>query len=425
MYAAGMITTEAHPGLEANPASRILSDTDEQIVASLSTHVPVTSERNVWMFWDGGFAAMPAWIQRSVVNTVRREGKHWTVRLLDLVPGSSNHVLCFTDRADFPRAALMEGSPRAGMKGMDAGQHLSDFARLAVVYRHGGIYLDAGILLLRDLDDVCWSALADPESPYTVACMAQQMSEHPGQVLNSFIAGRAHDPFIYRWQQVFLKMWEGRDTAVGLHAHPLVAHLPLLQIATPSIPAGADWASFTDYVAQIQAFERVRLNREPPSSSPHANGTGDAGVGFDGPAYFRKHFYLLDARTEMFLGQAFDGAARVLQLLLLPRRPLHGDDDEEDQDQAEASRFVHDVLSRSSCCKFSSGTGRLGLRMLVARQWGLPEHADDDCRPGTWGEYLRYGSVYLRQTREVVLMVLPEEEKARITRVGLLEPALT
>lgn len=99
----------------------------------------------------------------------------------------------------------------------------------------------------------------------------------------------------------------------------------------------ADWANFTDYLAQVQAYERVRLNREPGAD------------GFDGPAYFREHFYLLDARTEMFIGQAYNRTDRVLQLLLLPRNEVSGD-----EDQADASRFVHDVLSRSSCCKFST-----------------------------------------------------------------------
>lgn len=79
----------------------------------------------------------------------------------------------------------------------------------------------------------------------------------------------------------------------------------------------------------------------------------------------------------MFIGQVFDGADRVLRLLLLPRT-----DDSWDEDQAEARQFVHGVLARSSCCKFSNGTGRLGLQTLVSKQWSRPEHLNDDCQPG-------------------------------------------
>ena len=69
--------------------------------------------------------------------------------------------------------------------------------------QHGGIYIDAGTLLLRDLDDICWAALEDPSSPYTVAFMAQQMKDHFGQVLNGFIAARKHNEFIHRCGSCF------------------------------------------------------------------------------------------------------------------------------------------------------------------------------------------------------------------------------
>ena len=58
--------------------------------------------------------------------------------------------------------------------------------------------MDAGTLLLRDLDDICWAAISDPSSPHKVAFMAQQLGEYFGQILNCFIAARKHDPFIHR-----------------------------------------------------------------------------------------------------------------------------------------------------------------------------------------------------------------------------------
>jgi hypothetical protein len=239
-------------------------------------------------------------------------------------------------------------------------------------------------------------------------------SSPPGKTTHSFTAVCATLPYqaihadCFVGQQVFLHLWQDRDYSSGLHGHPLIAHLPLLQISAPSIPASADWGHFTDYLAQVQAFERVRLNKEPGID------------GFDGPDYFRKHFFLLDARTEMFLGQAFDGGDRVRRLLSLQRR-----EPPDDEDQEAACRFVYDVLAKSSCCKFSKGTGRLGLPTLVADYWGRPEFANDDSQPGTWGEYLRYGSVHFRQTRQSGRLLTPlhiPKETAQITRAGTFEP---
>ncbi|KAI1345340.1 hypothetical protein F5Y01DRAFT_309142 [Xylaria sp. FL0043] len=385
-------------GLEEIPASDLDLRSEDAIIQDLQVYVPVTSERNIWAFWDSGFGAMPPWMQRNVIGWVRREGKSWTVRVLDIAKDSPTHVLNYVDAKNFPEA-FSEGK----MNGKDASQHVADFARVAVLYQYGGVYMDVSIMLIRDLNTICWLALEDPTSQYEIAGMAQQLSDHPGQMLNSFIACRRHNTFIYRWQQVFLRMWSGRNDAVGLHDHPLVRHIGLLRLQASSIPANADWAGFTDYLAQILAFERVRLNREPGQR------------GFDGPAYFNIHFFLLDANTEMFRGQDFDGAERLAHMLLLPCTapwPRHiGSHQEQthicaeqteaskDEDQRLAQQFTYAVLAHSSLCKFSQGTARLGLKFVLGKYWSRPENSMVDCQPGTWGCFLRYGSVHLRQTR--------------------------
>lgn len=58
--------------------------------------------------------------------------------------------------------------------------------------------MDVSVMLVRRLDDICWSAISDSSTPYEVAGMAQQMREHPGQMLNSFISCRKGNPFIHR-----------------------------------------------------------------------------------------------------------------------------------------------------------------------------------------------------------------------------------
>lgn len=207
-------------------------------------------------------------------------------------------------------------------------------------------------------------------------------------------------------------MWGERKHSIGLHDHSLVRHIGLLKINSPSISSQADWKAFTDYIWPHQAYERVRRNREPGLA------------GFDGPSYFRKHFFLLDAGVEMFRGQDLDGGKQVARMLALPRKELGLGDD---CDQVAAHLFVYDVLGRTSVCKFSSGTDRLGIQFLVAKHWGRREHANDDCLSGTWGELLRHGCIHFRQTRShskcLEPLVIPKE-KAQITTVGMLDPVL-
>lgn len=116
-------------GLDEVPACLDQSQ-DDAIITSLQTYVPITSERNVWAFWDTGFKAMPAWTQRNVIGWVRLEEQSWTVRVLDSVEQSPNNVLNFVEPSDFPEA-YCEGR----MNGNDASQHVADFARVALLYK--------------------------------------------------------------------------------------------------------------------------------------------------------------------------------------------------------------------------------------------------------------------------------------------------
>lgn len=61
-------------GLLPNPTSRLTLQSDTEITAQLNAYAPVTSERNLWAFWDQGFNAMAPWRKRNVVNWLRRDG---------------------------------------------------------------------------------------------------------------------------------------------------------------------------------------------------------------------------------------------------------------------------------------------------------------------------------------------------------------
>jgi mannosyltransferase OCH1-like enzyme len=67
--------------------------------------------------------------------------------------------------------------------------------RGAALYAYGGVWMDVGNILFRNLDKVCWDQLADEESPFTVSVpwmFEQQMANH-------FIAARKGDVFVKKW----------------------------------------------------------------------------------------------------------------------------------------------------------------------------------------------------------------------------------
>jgi hypothetical protein len=162
----------------------------EEILSSLEKYVPVTSEKNIWAFWDKGLRKMPPWCLRNVVDWVRICGPSWTVRVLDAVPGSSTNALKYLS-ADLLPESFVKGT----MTGAYVGPHSSDFLRGACLWSHGGVYMDTGNILIRDLDRVCWKQLEDPNSPYEVSVPIMY-----GTVMaNHFVASRKGNRFIKYW----------------------------------------------------------------------------------------------------------------------------------------------------------------------------------------------------------------------------------
>lgn len=106
---------------------------DEEIFASLSQYVPVTSEKNIWSLWYDGLDNMPAWCQRNAVDWVRICGPDWTIRILDNVPESPNYALRYLSPQNLPACFL-----NRTMDGPYVGQHAADFIRSATILEHGG-----------------------------------------------------------------------------------------------------------------------------------------------------------------------------------------------------------------------------------------------------------------------------------------------
>ena len=169
-----------------NPDKR----TDAKILESLNKYTPITSEKNVWGFWDSGIASMPGWCQRNVIDWVRQLGPSWTVRILDSVPDSSNNALQYVSPDLLPNTYV-----KGSMDGPYKGPHACDMLRGACLYEHGGVFMDVGCILIRHLDRICWNKLEDPNSPFQVATPWM----YGITMANHFVAARKGDPFIKRW----------------------------------------------------------------------------------------------------------------------------------------------------------------------------------------------------------------------------------
>lgn len=182
------IPEEFHSGLHYVEALDTRSD--EEILDSLSKHAPITSEKNVWTYWHSGVRSMPGWCQRNVVNWIRLNGPSWSIHVLDNVPGSPNNAFEWVTAEMLPETFV-----KATMDGPYTGPHSADFLRGACLVLYGGVWMDVGIILIRQLKNICWKQLEDPSSPFEVSVPWMY-----GSVMaNHFVASRKGNPFVKRW----------------------------------------------------------------------------------------------------------------------------------------------------------------------------------------------------------------------------------
>ncbi|RYP01831.1 hypothetical protein DL764_006062 [Monosporascus ibericus] len=383
--------------------------TDEEILADLQTYRPVdpaSSERNVWAFWDRGLAAAKPWCRRNVVGWVRRHhGRGWTVRVLDMVPGSPNHFSRFVPATpELLPAALLE--PEGGVSGTaHAGPHAADLLRLPLLFLHGGVWLDVGFMLFRDLDSLCWDALAGEDNPLELAGFRMTVDEGIAMFWNGFIAARKGCVAVRLWHELFLRLWEGRASTEGMAKHPLLCHLPRYEVpSSTGQPPAFQYTAYVDYLIQMFCLERLRHTRDPA-------------LGWDGPDWFARGALLFECATEVYWAQVlthWDGRKQFDMLSRRRRNEGTAGVDPEDEGYKEARTFVDGILATSSTMKISHGIVT-EQREYLARIWDEPEHADADRAPGTFAEYLRWASVHYHQKKELVPLLLPVREDALLS----------
>ncbi|KAJ2993669.1 hypothetical protein NUW58_g1772 [Xylaria curta] len=393
------------PGLRLIDPSRLDLRSDGEIAAWLQKPQPITSDKNVWAFWNAGYARMAPWVQRNLINWVRKLGREWTVHLVDKVPGSPTNVTRYVESSYFPDAFNNDT-----MDGPDVGPHQGDLVRLPLLWKYGGVWIDVGTFLFRDIDDICWKQIDDPASPYEVAGFVIEMRPGVDCMLNGFIAAKRGNPFIKRWHDIYLALWEqGVTNARGFHKHPLLRHLPLLcppvdKLNCPDLNMMME--GFSDYLAAFLCFERLRKLVDPSD-------------GFNGPEYYSNHMLLFPAIQEMYYFQQQTNWSGTRQFELLTTKRT-GEDVIKDEKWQAAENFVTNALANTSTMKLSHGPAG-ALESFLADLWDRKEHQEKDNGEDTFAAYLRYGSVHFSQTRQMVPIKMgwPAEE---VIFCGVLEP---
>eukprot|EP00397_Hematodinium_sp_SG-2012_P026779 GEMP01028095.1.p1 GENE.GEMP01028095.1~~GEMP01028095.1.p1 ORF type:complete len:268 (+),score=41.37 GEMP01028095.1:32-805(+) len=162
----------------------------------------MATPRTIWAYWERG---RPSSFSKLCMLTWKKLNPHWTIHLLN----KSNYQE-FVPRSELPNR-FEELTSRLA----------SDCLRLALLARHGGVWMDVSILLRQPLDHWCWNRIA-PRSAFVFHHSLYDVQ--PRDFVESwFLAANSpqQDVFV-AWRDRMCELLHDQVSAVGLAAtHPL------------------------------------------------------------------------------------------------------------------------------------------------------------------------------------------------------------
>ena len=216
------------------------------IEVHVSAGEAASPEKTIWTFWHDP-KKIPAFNRFLVESWQKIAGQNWTVRIMQTVDkDAANYLYNFIESSELP-ATFELLDPKLQ----------SDHVRIALLKKHGGIWMDSSIILMKNLDEFVWDELANEASPYTMGGFffpkkGTQKYDGKDYFENWFIATRKDNPFMKQWHKVFRQYWNDRtETGDAITEHPLFDHLDLSNFDEEN-----GWNS-GNYLTQHVAFRKV------------------------------------------------------------------------------------------------------------------------------------------------------------------------
>ncbi|KAM0792467.1 hypothetical protein ACM66B_005142 [Microbotryomycetes sp. NB124-2] len=374
-------------GLVAIPDYLLDLRSDDEVDHAITHPRPVTSDKNVWFFWDKGYENLYPSARRTVRTWHRRLSKlGWAVRVVDYLPGSPLNVTHWIDTNDstvVPRA-FTDGS----LDGGQSRQHISDLVRWPLLLKYGGVYADVGFIQIGDLDRLWNETIGNSESPVEVLSYDSGDATVLG-LTNYFLASKRDNAFFLRCHQLLLALWQGKTNTTGMHLDPLVKDVPMMRRGISFEENGRRYeaeevdAMLSDYIIQGQAISMVM-------------GLVDKETGWDGPTYTRERIFTIAFMEGAQLINdltAWDGQRQFeLMSLQLPRQGAR-----ETSDQTQARDVVEQVLTRSFGFKLATGIILRILGPTLGSLWR--DNGDSDVAEGTYAAWFRHATTYWTQKK--------------------------
>ncbi|MEI6806558.1 MAG: ricin-type beta-trefoil lectin domain protein [Myxococcaceae bacterium] len=215
----------------------------------------------VWTYWDTGFENMPAFYKSNVDHWKKILGQEWSIRVLNLIEDKDSYFGNYLPKEEIPSISLIKSK----IGDRDFEQKLnptvieSDFIRLELLAKYGGVWMDPSIMLHRNFSDIQTplEALDDFEIlGFTSRSQANTELRYTDSLENFFLAVLPNSEIMEDWKDNFKKYWIAKQPGMAIEDHPMYNGNQGNEVDT------SQYGQFSNYLNQHVALKYTLINNQ-------------------------------------------------------------------------------------------------------------------------------------------------------------------
>ena len=183
----------------------------------------------LWTYWDKGASAMPAFYRANVkrweqVLNRSSSGEHWEVHVSNNIPGDPDYIGNYFQTSNIPTVETLASKISSNEAMLSAPVVFSDFVRLELLYAHGGVWMDASIMLHADFRKFLEVLEVGDQlslSSFTNYRQATQEFRYADSIENFFMMAYPKTELLAEWRKAFRKYWDEKTPGVFVEHHPM------------------------------------------------------------------------------------------------------------------------------------------------------------------------------------------------------------
>lgn len=180
----------------------------------------------VWTYWDQGYDRMPPFYQSNVLSWKQNLGDDWSIHVVNTLPNHQDNYGTFLDPSDIPTRSYIRSKigSTSFEKKLNPAVIMSDFVRLALLERYGGVWADPSVMLHQDLTSMIdnLNTLGEVEvAGHTTRKQATAELRYADSLENFFMMAIPDSKLISAWKHNFAHYWKLKKPGMSIEDHPM------------------------------------------------------------------------------------------------------------------------------------------------------------------------------------------------------------